>query len=273
MTDGVPYNVLVADDELHGRMFVCALIEQDPRFKVIEICDCGRTASHKARSTHCDVMFLDVQMPGMDGFEVVDTVQGIKPLIVFVTAHGEFALRAFEYAAFDYIKKPINPTRFTAVLDRLCSRLDEGRAAGSSSETVVSLQHNVVDELKSDQESKKVLSAVRQDVLYRDHELELIESAGNYVNVRVNGEMYLVRTSLENFCRELDPNIFVRVHRSFVVNILSVRRMQYGKSGAADLFLADGHLVPVSRGRRREVADILRRVGNNSVIHGDDTMF
>lgn len=268
MSDGVQYKVLVADDEPHSRGFVCMLLERDLRFKVIEVCDSGSAASVKARLNPIDVMFLDIQMPGMDGFEVLDTVQGKRPLIVFVTAHGEFAVRAFEYEAFDYIKKPINPTRFASVLDRLHRRLSEEPLAASSPTVGELIGFKASN--KSEKESKKVLNAVRQDVIYSDHELDFVESSGNYVNVRVNGEMYLVRTSLENFCRDLDPNLFIRVHRSFVVNILAVRRMEYGKSGAADLFLTDGHVVPVSRGRRKEVADILRRVGNNPEIHGED---
>ncbi len=269
MSAEFPYRVLVADDEPHSRRYVCALVERDSRFQVAEVCDSGHAAIAKVQDNPVDVMFLDIQMPGLDGFAVIDAIGDIKPLIVFVTAFGEHALRAFEYQAFDYVKKPIDPTRFASVLDRLCRRLNEGRS-DTSQLPVPDARVNATTSAKTHIPIKKVLNAVRQDVLYQESELQVVESSGNYVSVRVNNETFLVRTTLEHFCQDLDPAIFVRVHRSFVVNIQSVRRMQYGKFGSAELYLADGYIVPVSRGRRSEVAKILRNCSECSEILEDD---
>lgn len=271
MSAATPYRVLVADDEPHSRQYVCALVTRDSRFQVVEVCDCGSSAIAKVQDSHVDVMFLDIQMPGLDGFAVIDAISGHKPLIIFVTAFGEHALRAFEYQAFDYVKKPIDPTRFANVLDRLCQRLDESRS-GTSPLVVADARDNAPTSAHINLPSKKVLNAIRQDVLYQEHELQVVESSGNYVNVRVNNESYLVRTTLEHFCQDLDPAIFVRVHRSFVVNVRWVRRMQYGKFGSAELHLADGFVVPVSRGRRTEVAKILRRCNECSEILDDENL-
>lgn len=264
------YSVLVADDELPSRQYVCALLKQDSRFETVAVCDSGHDTVVKARACHPDIMFVDIQMPGMDGFDVIEAFQGTKPLIVFVTAHAEYAVRAFECEAFDYVKKPIDPARFARILDRLHQRLEEIKALTSPLVQAASAQ---IEEANSDdpnREGTKLLSAVRQDLVYRDSELRLIESAGNYVNVRIRDESYLVREPLESFCSNLDPASFVRVHRSFVVNIQWVRKMRYGKSGTAELFLADGSVIPVSRGRRTEVADILRRFCDSSEIQEDD---
>ncbi|MEO2048752.1 MAG: LytTR family DNA-binding domain-containing protein, partial [Pirellulales bacterium] len=145
-----------------------------------------------------------------------------RGLVVFVTAYGSYALRAFKYGAFDYVEKPIDPVRFSQVLDRIHQR------------------------------GKKLLNAVRQDVVYRECEIQIVENAGNFVNVRIKDESYLVRESLDNFCCRLNSPDFVHVHHSFVVNVQWVRKMQYGKSDSAELYLTDGPIVPVSRSRRSE---------------------
>jgi len=261
-----PHLVLVADDELPSRRYVCELIKLDSRFQVVAICDSGKSAVAQAQEFQLDAVFLDIRMPGMDGFEVLETFQDDSPLVVFVSAYGDFALRAFEYKAFDYVKKPIDPARFSQVLDRVHQRLDEKKAATSQM-----IQSRSTDELhanspKSIQQDTRVLNAVRQDLVYKESEIQLVESAANYVNVRINSESYLVRESLENFCRKLSSADFVRVHRSFVVNVRWVQKMRYGKSGSAELYLADGHTVPVSRSRRKEVTVIMRRLIDSSEI-------
>jgi two-component system LytT family response regulator len=210
----------------------------------------------------------------MDGFEVVEVIQDNSPLVVFVTAYGSYALRAFEYGAFDYVEKPIDPVRFSQVLDRIHQRLVEKRTVTSQLPQVSSTDDTTTTSTgrisaSTIQRGKKLLNAVRQDVVYRECEIQLVESASNYVNVRIKDESYLVRESLDNFCRRLSSPDFVRVHRSFVVNVQWVRKMRYGKSGSAELYLADGHIVPVSRSRRSEVTKIMRRLIDPADIQDD----
>jgi two-component system LytT family response regulator len=255
-----PHRVLVADDELPSRQYVCELVRQDPRFEVVAVSDSGQSTVAQSQEIHLDAVFLDIQMPGMDGFEVLEALHGSNPLVVFVTAYGDYALQAFENEAFDYVKKPIDPSRFSRVLDRIHQRLVEKKIVTSQSPQVTSTNVTKTISTSSIQQEKKILNAVRQDLVYQESEIQLIESASNYVDVRINGESHLVRETLENFCRSLSSTDFVRVHRSFVVNVRWVHKMQYGKSGSAELCLVDGHLVPVSRSRRKEVASIIRRL-------------
>ena len=272
MTNETFHSVLVADDELPSRQYVCELIKQDPRFHISTICDSGLSTITEAKKHQFDAVFLDIQMPGMDGFEVMEAYEGSKPLVVFVTAYGEYALRAFEYEAFDYVQKPIDPARFSKVLDRVHQRLIERKTLSTSVESANTKQDYIEKSNARDlaQQGKKLLNAVRQDLIYEEKEIQVIESASNYVNVRIKDEFYLVRESLDSFCRKLSSDDFVRVHRSYVVNVQWVRKMRYGKSGSAELFLADGHVIPVSRSRRNEVAEILRRLIDASNIQEDD---
>lgn len=260
MTTVSPHRVLVADDELPSRQYVCELVRQDPRFEVVAVSDSGQSTVAQSQEIHLDAVFLDIQMPGMDGFEVLEALHGSNPLVVFVTAYGDYALQAFENEAFDYVKKPIDPSRFSRVLDRIHQRLVEKKIVTLQSPQVTSTNVTKTISTSSIQQEKKILNAVRQDLVYQESEIQLIESASNYVDVRINGESHLVRETLENFCRSLSSTDFVRVHRSFVVNVRWVHKMQYGKSGSAELCLVDGHLVPVSRSRRKEVASIIRRL-------------
>lgn len=264
------YRVLIADDELHSRQFVRALIKDDPRFQVVAVCGSGQATVAEAKKTQLDAVFLDIQMPRMDGFEVLKAMQGnSRPLIVFVTAHGDYALKAFENEAFDYVKKPIDPSRFSHVLGRVYQRLNEKKAAVSQPLQSILIDDTRTTSARTLPEGQRILHAVRQDLVYQECEIQFIESASNYINVRIDDESYLVRESLDNFCRELKSSDFVRVHRSFVVNVRWVRKIRYGKSGSAELDLANGHVIPVSRSRRKEVTDILRRLIDSRDIHDD----
>ena len=266
------YSVLVADDELPSRQYVCELIEQDPRFQIVSVCDNGESTVAEAQRVQPNAAFIDIQMPGMNGFEVLESLHSSRPLVIFVTAYGDYALKAFEYEAFDYVKKPIDPSRFSRVLDRIDSRLSENAPISSSTPTATATTEEQLLPNQEESSEKKLLSAVREDLVYQESEVQLIESAGNYVNVRIRDESYLVRESLESFYRNLESPDFVRVHRSYVVNVQWVRKMRYGKSGSAQLFLADGHTVPVSRSRRKEVTDILRRLVDPPSIQDDYTI-
>lgn len=248
------FRALIADDEPLSRGYLRALTELDTRFEVVAVCESGFAAVAYAKDSPLDVAFLDVRMPGLDGFQAFEKMQDTSPLVVFVTAFSDYAVRAYDCGACDYITKPIDPSRFAETLDRVSSRLLEREAAQSGRTKPAS---RFAPSCEASQ-VKRVLAGVRQDVVCLESEIEVIESNGNYVNIRINGETCLVRQSLESFCRKLDSPPFVRVHRSFVVNIRCVRAIRYGKSGTAELELADGFTVAVSRRHRTAVAEVLR---------------
>lgn len=254
-----PYQVLIADDELPSRQYIGALVSQDSRFRVLASCDNGLEAVAHARAAQVDVAFLDIRMPGMSGFQVLEAIESSVSLIVFVTAYSDYAVRAYDVDAFDYVTKPLDPTRFSETLDRLSTRLQERRAVSQQQATGSAASSGSPMPIHP-AGSKKLLNTVGHDLVCTDDEIEAIESQGNYVNVRIRGEYYLVRESLESFSGQLSAATFVRVHRSFVVNIHRVLAMRHGKSGTAEVVLADGHIVPVSRRHRNRVAEALRKI-------------
>lgn len=246
--------MLIADDEVLGRDYVRILVEQDPRFEVVFVCESGDDALTCVEGANIDVAFLDIRMPGLDGFQTADRLIDVSPIVVFVTAFSDYAVRAYEFGAFDYVTKPIDPARFESTLNRVADRLLERQAAQSGGAADLATQE--ADGVPRD--SRRLLSGVRQGFVYKDSEVEVVESHGNYVDVRIRGETCRVRESLESFCGKLAFPPFARVHRSYVVNIKCVHTIRYGKSGTAELTLSDGYVVPVSRRHRNGVTEALR---------------
>lgn len=250
---------LVVDDEALSRQFIVELVTQDPRFQVVAACASGCDAVTTAATTKLDVAFLDVRMPRMDGFQTLQELEKHVSLFVFVTAYSEYATRAFDVNAVDYVTKPIDPERFSQTLDRVYSRLNRRNdILGASS--IDAAANELIDPARLGQAGSHLLSAVRQDLVYRESEIELVESHRNYVKVLIRGEFTLVRESLESFCRRLTSADFVRVHRSYVVNMKWVRQLRYRNAGTAEIVLADGHIVPVSRRSRGKVAELMRSI-------------
>lgn len=254
MSELSSFRALIADDEPLGRDYLCALVKQDERFEIVGACQSGFEVVACARDVPIDVAFLDIRMPGLDGFQTLETLRVADAVVVFVTAYSDYAVRAYDCSVFDFVTKPIDPARFAQTLNRVSDRLLERRAARSGGTTHAS--HVAASPPAA--EEMRLLAGVRLDFVYTESEIEVIESQGNYVNVRIRGEFCLVRESLESFCRRLVSPLFLRVHRSFAVNMGCVRKIRYGKSGTAELILADGYVVPVSRRHRTRVADVLR---------------
>jgi two-component system LytT family response regulator len=248
------FRVLIADDEQLSRDYLYALAKLDARFEVTAVCESGLHVLDCASQSPLDVAFLDVSMPGLNGFQIAERLPRPSPLVVFVTAFSDFAVRAYDCGAIDYVTKPIDPSRFSQTLDRVNDRLHERDAAQTRMTPPTAAPGG---ELAAPPE-RRLLAGVRQDVVYTHSEIQLIQSQGNYVNVWINGEPCLVRESLDRFCSELDPSAFVRVHRSYVVNMRYVRAIRYERAGTAELTLADGFLVPVSRRHRNAVSESLR---------------
>jgi two-component system LytT family response regulator len=241
-------------NEVLGRSYLRFLVEQDPRFEVVFVCESGDDALACVQGSKLHVAFLDVHMPGMDGFQTADRLGDDAPMVVFVTAYSDYAVRAYEFGAFDYVTKPIDPARFESTLNRVADRLIERQAAQSGGAGGVTNQEDDGEP----RHGRRLLSGVRQELVYTESEIEVIESHGNYVEVRIHGDVCRVRESLESFCGKLDFPPFARVHRSYVVNLKCVRTIRYGKSGTAELTLSDGYVVPVSRRHRNCVTEALR---------------
>jgi len=239
---------VIVDDEPPARRGVHQLLAPHGDVRVVGEAGDGSEAVTVIRATRPDLVFLDIQMPGLDGFGVLRRLlQQPGRALVFLTAHDRYAVRAFEVDAVDYLMKPVSRARFAACLERVRDWLEQRRAAGAGS-----------DEYADADETVGVLVGTpRGERLVRPDEIDWIEAADYYAALHAGGERLLVRESLTSLEARLPGRLFLRVHRSALVNLARVRRFDPSRGGGGRLLLRDGTEVPVSR---RQRADLRRRL-------------
>jgi len=244
---------LVVDDEPLARDGIRTLLEAEPGFEVAGACATGIEAVEAIREREPDLVFLDVQMPDLDGFGVLEALgPGEMPIVVFVTAYDEYAIRAFEVHAVDYLLKPFDRERLARTLRRVermvtSSRLDRG---------LRSLLEHVEDRPVGPRRGgeRLVLRDAGRIKILRVNEITRVEAAGNYVEIHAGGKVHLTRSTLKGFHGRLDPGRFVRIGRSLVVNIDRVTELRTLEGGRFRIFLEDGVEVESSR-RYRDVVE------------------
>jgi two-component system LytT family response regulator len=225
------WKVLVADDEPMARRGVRQLLAGFPDFAIVGECRDGREVLTALDRLHPDVLFLDIQMPEMDGFEVIRRRSPERmPAVVFLTAYDRFAIRAFEAEAHDYLVKPVSEARFAATIRRLTRRLSAGTATPRDPGIVVSTPRGA-----------KVLPL---------RDIDWIEAADNYVRLWMAGRSYLVRESLGHLHARVGRHGFARAHRQALVRLEGVRELRVTDAGELIADLTCGATVPVSRRRR-----------------------
>jgi len=230
--------VLVADDEPAARRGVRQLLAPFTDFTIVGECRDGREVLAALDVLKPDVVFLDVQMPEIDGFEVIRRRTPARmPAVVFLTAYDQFAIRAFEAEAHDYLVKPVSEARFAATVKRLVRRLRSGDGAAKDDAIVV--------------------TSARGATVLRLREIDWIEAADNYARLWAGGRSYLLRESLGQLERRVGAHGFVRAHRQALVRIGGVRALR-AEAGETIAVLACGTSVPVSRRRRAKFSAAVR---------------
>ncbi len=241
-----PIRILVADDELPARQRLIDLLRRDEGIAAILEAADGQTAVEMIQSQHPDLLFLDVQMPELDGLAVIDAIGAAQmPLTVFVTAYDQHAIRAFEANALDYLLKPFSDERFEAAMMRVKTRLDERnlREFGQRVMKMVSAAPPA-PERRLDRLVVKSGGTTR---FIRAVDIDWIEAAGVYVTLHVGGKELLYRAALNDLAEKLDPRRFVRVHRSALVNIESILHLEPISHGEFEAVLKNGARTRVSR--------------------------
>jgi two-component system, LytTR family, response regulator len=259
---------LIVDDEGLSRRGIEIRLRELPEFEIVAQCANGREALAAIRAHKPDLVFLDIQMPGMSGFEVLAQLpQESLPLVVFVTAYDQYAIQAFEARAVDYLLKPIDEVRFRAALARvrehLCSRSAESqrdRLLEIIAE-ITGCGELVLDELLA--RGSKALAAARPEVLpirqgretYRVPiaSIEWVDAAGDYMCIHADGQTHILRGTMKELEQLLDPKLFQRVHRSTIVNLRLVRSLRAHMNGEYFLTLEGGHELKLSRTYRDKV--------------------
>lgn len=248
--------ILVADDEPLARRGVRQMLAPHPDAKVVGEARNGMETLRALDVLRPDLLFLDVQMPGMDGFAVLRARRPERmPAVIFVTAHDEFAVRAFEAHAIDYLVKPLNAERFDAALERVRERL-RLEAAASLAERLAGL---LAEERKQREKTgidRVVVSTPCGDIVIPVRDVDWISADNYYARLHVGPKMYLLRESLNSLEARLDPARFIRVHRAAIVQIDRVRQVR-----GHEATLLDGTHVPVGRRRRALLDDLLRNRG------------
>ena len=254
----VPVRVLIADDEPIARRGIRQLLARHADMEVAGEARNGREAVRMIETLAPDLVFLDVQMPECDGFEVLRRLPRERtPAIIFVTAYDTFAVRAFEAHALDYIVKPIVEARFHDALTQARDRL--------RSKEALDLSRRAMSELARDAQQQNAPPARRviigtsgSDLILDVAEIAWIEADDYYAAVHAGGKRHLVRESLASLEARLDRRQFVRAHRSAIVNLAEVREVR-SSQGEYLLLLKDGSQLPLSRRRRHNVEEAIRR--------------
>ena len=246
-----PLRALVVDDEPLARQALRLMIGRDADFSVAGECT-GVDAPALIERTKPDVLFLDIQMPELDGFGVLEAV-GVDsvPAVVFVTAYDAYAVKAFDVHALDYLLKPFDDVRFTQTLQRVKSQLRGGNA--KSSTTTDRLVAMLDDRERAARYARRFLVRVREKVVVvRTEDIDWIEAADYYASIHAGASSYLLRETMAELERRLDPERFFRVHRSAIVNLDRVREVHPLFRGDCTLVLSNGTQVKLSRTRREE---------------------
>lgn len=247
MTEQKRIRAVVVDDEPLGRDRVRMLAERHDELQVIAECADGRSAVDAIQDKRPDLVFLDVQMPELDGFGVIEEI-GVDrmPAVIFVTAYDRHALRAFEVHALDYLLKPFRADRFFEAVERVVRIVREGRRDAA----------NALGDLMAERAGsldRILVKGSKKDHFVRVSQIDWVEAAGNYIRLHTGAREHLIRQTMRNLEGRLDPGKFVRIHRSAIVNVDNVKELRRNGSGEYEVILLGGKRLKVSRGYRRNL--------------------
>jgi two-component system LytT family response regulator len=233
--------VLIVDDEPLARGNLKVLLREDPDIESIAECGSGAEAIAEIRTTRPDLVFLDVQMPECGGFDVLTRTKAddFRPVIVFVTAYDEYALRAFDAGALDYLLKPFDDARFMLAMQRARQKIAAQTAALAAAQPQEILRLTV--------------RSAGQVVYVPIPDIDWVEAADYYVCLHVGPKSHLLRQSMAELEQELDSKLFCRIHRSAIVNLRRVRALEVDNAGEYEVVLESGKKLRLSRRFRKEL--------------------
>jgi two-component system LytT family response regulator len=224
---------VVVDDEPLARSSLKVLLRRDPEVELVGECESGMEALAEIRRKKPELVFLDVQMPECDGFDVLEQLGSeMPPALVFVTAYDQYALRAFEAGALDYLLKPFDNARFERALNRAKERIEQGKETSRKIERLA-------------------IKNTGQVLFQKISEIDWIEAADYYVCLHVGTKTHLLRRSMSDLDQELEQATFCRIHRSAIVNLERVRKLEISEDGGTDVVLDSGTRLRLSRRYRK----------------------
>jgi len=246
---------VIADDDVFVRNQLRLLLAAETGVEVVEECENAAQAVAAVHSHKPDLLLLDIEMQDGSGFQVLDGIaREDMPLVIFTSASDQLAIRAFEAKALDYLLKPVDRRRLHAAIDR--TRAEMLRVHDRH------LTHRILDllaEVKTESRTDRrlIIKTAGRVVLLDMDEVDWIEAAGNYVELRVGGKSHLLREGIGKISQRLDPNLFVRIHRSIIVNVRRIKELQPCNRGEYIVVLKDGKQLSCSRGYRAKLQELI----------------
>ncbi|HIG67948.1 MAG TPA: response regulator [Porticoccaceae bacterium] len=263
---------IIVDDEPLALNFLRSMLTEFADIDVVAECRNGREAVLAASQLSPELMFLDIQMPGMNGFEVIKALQSdVMPMVIFVTAFDQYALDAFDLHAVDYVLKPLDPERVTRAVNRAIDRLQDNRAESYKAPLIGAI--GAIAERASagasgkDSSHEPASASIRGKLLVRDSgvvkvilfdDIDWVDAAGDYMCVHALGETHVIRITLGELMEKLDDKLFVRIHRSTIVNVQRVVSITPLPKGGSLLELSAGETLKVSRNYRESIRNLFR---------------
>jgi two-component system LytT family response regulator len=252
---------IIADDEHLARKKLNLLLGAEPGVQVVAECHDGQEAIDAIRAYQPDLLLIDIRMPELSGFEVLEQISPDKlPVVIFTTAYDQFAIRAFEARALDYLLKPFDTERLHQAIERARAELVKCYNRDMTSRILQLLAKNGEASPKSRRVEDRMAIRAGGKVVFLDvDELDWIEAAANYVKLNVGKDSYILREGIGSLSDRLDPERFVRIHRSVIVNARKIKELQPCDSGEYIAILKNGKEISCSRGYRTQVQRLIRK--------------
>lgn len=249
-----PVRVLIADDELLARRKLADLLKLDADVRLVGECANGVDTVSTLKSEPVDLLFLDVQMPELDGFATLEKIPSLKrPVVVFVTAHDKYAIQAFEIHALDYLLKPYDRDRFRLSLERAKTEIYQHRQADVQAQMSLFLNSIRTKPLYLE---RFVIKTPRRVVFLNTDEIEWVSAEGNYVLIHIGKEQHLLRETIRALQESLDPQKFIRIHRSTIVRLDHIKELHPTPHGDYDVLLRDGTSLVMSRSYKEKLRTV-----------------
>jgi two-component system LytT family response regulator len=250
----VKIRALIVDDEPLARERIRRFLARESDIELVGECSDGREAVESIRRLRPDLVFLDIQIPERDGFGVLEEIGAEElPSVIFVTAYDRYAIKAFDFHALDYLLKPYTGERFRRSVERAREQLQRSKG-GHIDERLISL----LEHLKAEQKylERLMVKTAGRVFFLRTDEIDWIEAEGNYVRLHVGREAHLLRETMNRLASRLDPEKFLRIHRSTLVHIERIKELQPMFGGEYTVVLRDGTQLTLSRSHRDKLLEL-----------------
>ncbi len=259
---GSEIRIVVADDEPLARKKLRILLATEVGVRIVAECCDGLQTIAALRDYQPELLLLDIQMPGADGFQVLNAIPADKmPIVIFTTAYSQYAIRAFEAHALDYLLKPFDQEKIHRALERTRTELLKMDEREVTRRVLAFLA-----DVKAEADRRLIIKAGGRVVFLQLDEIDWVEAAANYVKVNVGKESYLLREGIGQIAEKLDPRHFVRIHRSTIVNVCRIRELQPCNSGEYIVVLKDGKELSCSRGYRPKLQQLIAGVSELGLL-------